>query len=481
MSTEDMMRRDLITLPAVFAIDPKEKFVGITMMPEYIQNEGVDGVLNTLTRRAKITAVATSPYVMEPADEKTGSREPPIDADAGKVRLLDRPLWGKRELFVRTAPSFSPNSALYRGLRYQPPEASDLTRKHGPIVREFVRKAKERGLKVYLQVQAAIPPGYRVQFGGPTADDIPRLPDGKVPKRRLANNGSLASEHIINYHCTLLKDLAQVYPEVDGFRVDWPEYPPYFLDDAFLDFNDAVRPMAARFDISFDRMREHTARFYQTLHGGLSEAMLRDRSRYSLIHWMTDYPGVIDLLRCKALLVENLLHAFRQSLPENKELMPNAFPPPLSLLSGMDFARAGAYSSAISVKLYTMHWPMMLRFWGEQLKQANPAVSESAISAALEHWLELSGLPGTRKIADHRYPEPIDPHPVSNEAMASKIRVAREASPKVPIIALTHGYGPLVDFRRRLKVAYEAAGRKVWINRYGYLSDAKLDSIGTLT
>ena len=61
---------------------------------------------------------------MEPRRRGHGSREPPIDAGAGKVRLLDRPLWGKRELFVRTAPSYSAAIAsLYRGLRYQPAAA----------------------------------------------------------------------------------------------------------------------------------------------------------------------------------------------------------------------------------------------------------------------------------------------------------------------------------------------------------------------
>jgi hypothetical protein len=457
------------------------RFVGITMMPEFIQNEGIDGVLQNLTRRANVTAVATSPYVMEPADDKTGSREPPIDADAGKVRLLDRPLWGKRELFVRTAPSYAPDQRLYQGLRYQPAQASDLTKKHGAMVRDFVRAAKKSRLKVYLQVQSAIPPGYRVQFGGPAPEDLPRLPDGKVQKRKLANNGSLASQAIIDYHCALIKDLVQAYPEIDGIRVDWPEYPPYFLDDAFLDFSDPARLAAARMDIDFDRMRNDTLRFYRLLHGGLTDAMLRDRSRHSLLRWMMEYPGLVDLLRFKALLSENLLRAFRAALPKEKELMPNAFPPPLSLLSGMDFARAGAFSSAISVKLYTMHWPMMLRFWGDQLQQANPKASSAAIASALEYWLELSGIPGTRRVQDYRYPEPDEPHPVSDPVMSDKIRAAQAAAGRTPIIALAHGYGSLADFGRRLKVAYDAAGRKVWINRYGYLSNAKLDLVGKLT
>src|SRR5262245_6396239 len=98
----------------------QKKLLGITVMPEFYQTEGIDAVLDNIVHAARATAVATSPYVMEPADEATGSREPPDDAGAGAVRLLDRPLWGKRELFVRTSPSFEPKLELYRKQRYQP-------------------------------------------------------------------------------------------------------------------------------------------------------------------------------------------------------------------------------------------------------------------------------------------------------------------------------------------------------------------------
>jgi hypothetical protein len=88
-----------------------------------------------------------------------------------------------------------------------------------------------------LQIQSAIPTGYRVQFGGSREDDRARLPDGRIPPRRLANNGSLASPHIRAYTQALLGDLCRAYPEIDGVRTDWAEYPPYFLDDLFLDFS----------------------------------------------------------------------------------------------------------------------------------------------------------------------------------------------------------------------------------------------------
>ena len=174
--------------------------VGITIMPEFFQNEGVDAVLDNVVRRAGATAVATSPYVMEPARPEEGSREPPADAGAGKVRLLDRLLWGRRELWVRTAPSYAPDLSLYSGLRYQPARPDDLTSRDGDVVAKAVRSAKARGLQVQLQVQAAIPPGYRVQFGGPLDEDRPRLPDGSSPGERVDNNGSLASPHVLGLY-----------------------------------------------------------------------------------------------------------------------------------------------------------------------------------------------------------------------------------------------------------------------------------------
>jgi hypothetical protein len=61
--------------------------------------------------------------------------------------------------------------------------------------------------------------------------------------------------------------------------------------------------------------------------------------------------------------------------------------------------------------------------------------------------------------------------------MAAKIRQARREAGRTPVYALAHGYGPAADFRRRLRVAWQSSGGRVWINRYGYLSNEKLDII----
>lgn len=461
--------------------------MGVTVFPEYIQSEGIDGVLGNLARIGA-NAVTTAPYLMEEADPQTGQREPPVDANAGAVRLLDRPLFGKREVYVRTAPSFEPDLFLYSGLRYQPSRPTDLTRRKGHLVHDFVSAAKRHGFRVYFQVQAAIPPGYRVQFGGPLQSDRALLPDGTIPERRLAKNGSLASPHILGYEHALIRDLIRNYPQLDGLRIDWPEYPPYFLDSVFLDFSYHAEKAAERLGFPFERMRRDVGRLYRKLHGGLTNSDLEpwtedaDGGRFHLLRLVVDYPGVSAWLRFKAALVDEMLAGYRRAMNEaggeSMELLPNAFPPPWTIASGMDFGRVARHSTAISCKLYTMHWSMMLRFYGDQLLRANPGLSSRHLARALVRWLDIADDEGLGTVEAYSYPPPEAPHPVGSLAQARKIRQAQRQAGETPVYVLAHGYGPLADFRRRLEVAREAGDHGYWVNRYGYLSDAKLEAIG---
>jgi hypothetical protein len=477
-----------LVLPSAFgqnrAMSARGRFLGVTVMPEYIQSEGIDGILRSLERMGA-TAVTTSPYVIEEADEHTGSREPPADAGAGNVRLLDRPLFGKREIYMRTAPSFSPERRLYRGLRYQPPAPADLTREAGQVVGDFIRQAKAAGYQVYLQFQAAIPPGYRVQFGGAEDDDLPRLPDGTVPPRRVDKNGSLASPHIRNYTQALIRDLLRVYPDIDGIRPDWPEHPPYLLDSAFLDFSAHAQAAARRLRMSWELILTDSLAAWRYLHGSLTNEDLQqvlegDGGRYGLLTNWIARPGIAQWLHLKRTIAEELLAGFAETLRHaggaDKQLMPNAFPPPFTAVSGFDFGRAARLSSAISVKLYTMHWPMMLRFYADRLLEANPGLSARLLAEVLVRLMDIDeqarGL-----VRDYRYPEPDEPHPVSAAAQERKIRQAQREAGDTPVIALAHGYGPDDDFASRLRSAWHASSGRVWVNRYGYLSDRKLDLI----
>jgi hypothetical protein len=455
--------------------------VGITVLPEFFQNEGVEAVLDNIVRRAGATAIATSPYVMAPAPEGQGSREPPIDAGAGKVRLLDRPLWGRRELWVRTAPSFAPERSLYAGLRYAPATPDALSEAEGGVVAAAIRAARERGLEVHLQVQAAIPPGYRVQFGGPEVEDRPLLPDGSAPTVRVDNNGSLASPHILAYTQTLLRDLIRAYPDIDVLRLDWPEYPPYSLDALFFDFS--PHAVAAMDGLGFDP--ERIRRDVEALRSVVLAGEIRFDG-YGAMRFLQRHPGVLDWVCAKAAIVMRFIGACAKTLRQagggRIGLMPQAFPPPWTLASGFDYRAVAALGvTAIGVKLYTMHWPMILRAYADAILHFHPELDAGRLVG------ELSALLGvgeeSRPIAyeDVRYPEPDEPHPAGREAQVRKIRQAQEEAGATPIHAFAHGYGPLEDVRARVALAFAAAGGRLWVNRYGYLSDAKLTAIGEAT
>lgn len=464
--------------------------VGVTVLPEFFQNEGVDNVLDNLTRRANVTAIATSPYVMAPMAEGTGSREPPIDAGAGSVRLLDRELWGRRELWVRTAPSFTPDKDLYSGLRYRPAEPDSLTEREGGIVSAAIRSARARGLEVHLQVQAAIPPGYRVQFGGPVDEDKPALPDRSSSGLRVDNNGSLASPHILAYTQALIRDVVRAYPEIDVLRIDWPEYPPYSLDALFFDFSDHAMSLMTELGFEAERIRMEVSDLRQELRGLRVGDVSRwaESGPYCLARLFQKRPGLLDWFRAKAMIVTQFIAACAETAKEASggriRLMPQAFPPPWSVLSGFDFsAVAGTGACAIGVKLYTMHWPMIVRSYGDSLVAQSPEL-------AADHGLAdaIGRLFGMRDegerfgpLREVRYPEPEEAHPVGALAQAAKIRQAQAEAGDVPVHAFAHGYGPLDDVAARAKVAFDASGGRLWINRYGYLSDAKLDAIGRAT
>jgi hypothetical protein len=435
-----------------------QRQVGLVVFPEFFQNEGVDQVLDNIQRRAKPFAIATSPYVMRPSDAANGGREPPIDGGLGTVRLLDRPLWGKRELFVQTSVSYAPNKAHYAGQRYQPPAPDTHTKAEGAIIATALGKAKARG---------------------PKPEDEPLSFDGSCVGDRLDKNGSLASEEILAYTIALLKDLAEAYPDIDGFHIDWPEYPPYTLDSAFLDFSDSVARAADRLGYEFAAMKRDAAAFHTRINTKLTLAELQAAAAgEGMAAWLRDYPGVTAALNLRRKLVLDFVTRLRRAVPD-KEMLLRSFPPPWTAISGFDFPAVAPKVDGIAVKLFTMHWPMMVGSWSKRLLRDNPGLGTLAQVAPLVAKLfDVCDAPEKFGAAIAEYPDSDSPHPVDAAAQTRKIVAAAKASAPTPVSAMAHGFGPVADFGARFDAAMKAANGKVWINRYGYLADAKLDLIG---
>ena len=121
----------------------ERRFLGITVLGDYVLNEGVDGVLANM-EKCGATAVACNPTVTAPAAEGEGSFQPPDDAGSSP-RLFERPLWGKRSLWVRSGASYDPNASFYQDTPYSPRLANDLTAEHGHAIGDFVCAARAAG------------------------------------------------------------------------------------------------------------------------------------------------------------------------------------------------------------------------------------------------------------------------------------------------------------------------------------------------
>lgn len=445
-------------------------------MPEWFQCEGVEPVLDRV-QSLGATAIATSPYVLEVAPDGVGGREPPADGEAGRVRPLDRPLFGHTELWVRTAPSFVHDRARYAGLRYQPSPPSALTTRHAGLLDRVLAAAHTRGIAVYLQVMAASPPGYRVQFSSAIALDQCLGPDLAAHVARVDKNASLASREVVAYIATLAAELAERYPTVAGLRLDWPEYPPYDFTSALFDFNPATTALmvTAGHDPAIvakgvrtwrDRLRA-AVRSGATLEAAGFGALLDDSDA-----------ALAALFAAKRAAARALLAAVRRALDQvpgaRRRLEPQAFPPPFHRMSGFPLADLAGVADAVGIKLYTMHWPMIARYWARDLAGDAPPATLDAVTAAVARHLRLADadIPGARL----RYPEPHEAHPVGAAAQRDKLATAAREAGAIPVTAFVHSYGPVPDVVARYEIA-AASGLPVWINRYGYLSDAKLAAL----
>jgi hypothetical protein len=452
-----------------------KRSLGITVMPDYAQAEGVDAVLENIVERLGCDAICTMPSVAERCAERLGVREPPADAGAGLARTLDRPLWGDTALWMRTAPSFAPNPGFYRDTPYAPPQPDLLTQREGPIVAQMLSKARRAGLTTQLQVMAAAPPALRVQQRPDAGTDEPLTVFGTPVRNRVDANVSLASEGLRAYMRALVADLLANYPDCDALRFDWPEYPPYALDSLLFDFSPPAVKRGQELGHDVEAIRARALEGLRKTRTDIAGKVVAIEALLRAGGWAA------DLLAFRSAIVTDYVGALTTIVKEASHgrvgVVMQAFPPPLNRLSGLAFAAVDGIADEIAVKHYTMHWPMIERGYVERLA-AVTGVDADTVFAAVHRWLGLNGGAETREAL--RYPEPHEPHPADDDALRRTVEIAAGQINRSRLSVVAHGYGPLGDVERRFRAVTETPCRHLHINRYGYLSDAKIARLGAI-
>ena len=111
----------------------------------------------------------------------------------------------------------------------------------------------------------------------------------------------------------------------------------------------------------------------------------------------------------------------------------------------------------------------------------NPNLDEALLVQALASLFDLVDHPQQIDLATFHYPAPDQAHPAGRQVQRRKINQALAAiSGQAKLHPIVHGYGPLDDFCDRLKLVLDSPTSGLWINRYAFLSDAKLGAIKEL-
>ena len=350
---------------------PDRRPLGVVLTPAEVQDEGLDRVLDNVVS-AGATAISPTLGIYAPGRPGEGSREPPLDV-SGEVRLLDRPLWGKRELWLRGYAPHPPDLATWADVPFSPPPLAP-PEPRTDVVRAIVDGARERGLAVEIQVSPytlpGAPGGQTVGGGHGTgpADDRARRVDGSVGERVVAGHGCLNNPRARALGRARLREAVRHYPDVDGIFLDWAEYTSYFLEDCFACFCEHCRVAARASGYDWDQIVRDTRALWDRLHRLRPSDVARATDAadwpFALAGTLVDYPGVADLLRFKARSVREAAADLRRVMDaagaSSVALGLNGFAPPWCRITGPDYGVVHQVVQATRCKLFTFHWPMIV-------------------------------------------------------------------------------------------------------------------------
>lgn len=463
---------------------------GIVITTAELASEGVDAVLDTIAATGA-NAITTTSSVVVPATEATGQREPPLDV-AGERRVLDRPLWGERVAWIRRYAAHPPDPALWRDVPWGPPPVAP---EHLRVdrARAAIDGAHARGMRAsVLTVPYTLPGGTGSQE---TAPADPRHRDAYRPVRFVGGShpDGIAFTGCLNNPAVRALGRARVcetirhYPDADGIVVEWVEYPVYFVDKLFTCFCDHCQRAAAAEGFDWEVITAAVRVLWDSLHTLTPDQVEAHTRSGDWGELVTDpdtmLPGFNAWLAFKARSALRAFEDLRQALDDaggaDVPLIANTFAMPWGRMTGGAWLPRETPIASQRVKLYSFHWLMMVRWWTETMLAWNrgsaitPEAMTRGVLALFNMTLEQE--PHRLDPADFGMPGPDEAHNLTMAAYVDRVEsLVSRAEGEHAIVPLVHAYRPADEFARLLEALRPLSGGGVWVQRYGYLSDAKL-------
>lgn len=456
-----------------------KRFLGIVLATTAVQCEGLNAVMDNV-QRVGAQAICTAFGMAKEVERGRGHREPPLDID-GYERLLDRPLWGKRELWLQGYRTHEYDESLFADTPYRPGGQLAPPELDRDLPHKIIAEAHARGMRAHVQLSPVVVPGLH-------AEDQVHYPDGSLPdlERRVARQGCLNNPAVRAYAIALVRDAVRHYPEADGIMLDWAEYTVYDLRDHLACTCPHCARRAQESGYDWTRISHDVRALWDRLHHldahDLERILRISRQPWELLGLLQRYPGWLDLLRFKAETVVGLYRTFRRAMNEEghtkMELGANGWCPPFSRSSGMDYRALAEVCSSLRPKIFTFHWSALPRWYGQVLKAWNPALPEGLLLDALVECFQLQDDIAPRSFAHYHIPAPHEDHPARPETWRAKIdEVVDEVAGRAPVHVLAHSYRSEAQWKRMIAVIRDSPSDGMWVQRYDYLSDNKLDAL----
>ena len=143
----------------------------------------------------------------------------------------------------------------------------------------------------------------------------------------------------------------------------------------------------------------------------------------------------------------------------------------------MDYADLSAWCGMVAPKLFTFDFTALPRWYGEQLLDRSPRLSEEQICDVLVDVFDLPDDLVPRRFAKYRMPAPGETHHTHPAAHRPRIeQIAADVGPgRTRVCPILHAYLPPDEWREMIRVARACDIDGVWVQMYGYLTEQKLD------